>query len=125
MAKELVHRWFSLWEKGDFSSLPISENFLHESPFGTIKGKKAYIAVVAKNKDKLLGYTFKIHDGIYEVDKACVRYTATQGTNFSLDVSEWYYIKDNLIEKIVAYYHIGEIREERNIENYNTDTHKK
>lgn len=110
--KELVKEWFNKWESGDFHSLPISENFKHTSPFGTVKGKEQYVSLVEGNKDKFLGYHFKIHDEIYGKDKACVRYTGKQG-GFTLDVSEWYYAKDGLIEEIIAYYHIGEIRDER------------
>ena len=114
--KELVKRWFEKWEAGDFYDLPISENFKHTSPFGTIDGKKEYIKLVETNKDKFLGYRFEIHDGIYDKDKGCVRYTAIQG-DFTLDVSEWYYAKNDLIEEIVAYYHIGEIRDDRKLTN--------
>ena len=117
--KELVKQWFEKWDKGDYLNLPISEDFQHTSPFGTIYGKKAYIELVKKNEDKFLGQTFDINDEVYEKDKACVRYSAKQGKDFSLEVSEWYYVKDNLIEKIIAYYHIGEIRKKRKIENYN------
>lgn len=112
--KSLVKKWFDSWEKGDFLNLPISENFRHTSPFGTINGRKQYISLVEKNQDKFLGYRFEIHDEIYNKDKACVRYTAIQG-DFTLDVSEWYYIRNELIEEIVAYYHIGEIRDERKL----------
>ena len=94
--------------------MPITENFKHTSPFGTIEGREAYLKLVEDNKEKFLGYKFKIHDEIYGDNKACVRYTAVQG-DFKLDVSEWYYIKNNLIEEIIAYYHIGEIREERKL----------
>lgn len=72
--------------------------------------------MVEANKDKFLGYRFEIHDEIYDKDKACVRYTAIQG-DFHLDVSEWYFAKNALIEEIVAYYHIGEIREDRKLSN--------
>lgn len=95
--------------------LPISNNFKHTSPFGTIDGKKAYLEVVNHNKNKFLNYTFEIHGAIYQTDKACVRYTAKQESDFKLEVSEWYYIKNNLIEKVIAYYHIGEIRKERQL----------
>ena len=115
---DLVEQWFQKWNKGDYLNLPISENFKHTSPFGVIEGKTAYLDLVKENEDKFLGQTFEIHDTIYLKNKACVRYTAKQATNFSLDVSEWYYVKNNRIEEIVAYYHIGEIREERKIENY-------
>ncbi|WP_394751006.1 nuclear transport factor 2 family protein [Spongiimicrobium salis] len=117
--KVLVSTWFDKWKQGDFLGLPIAENFKHTSPFGTIEGKKAYTDIVEANKDKFLGYVFEIHDALYEPQKACVRYTARQGTDFSLDVSEWYYAKNNLIQEIVAHYHIGDIHEERKIEHYN------
>lgn len=112
--KSLVEDWFNKWENGDFRNLPIAVNFKHTSPFGTINGKKKYVELVEENKDKFLGYRFQIHDAIYSINKACVRYTAIQD-NFNLDVSEWYYTKNNLIESITAYYHIGEIREDRKL----------
>ena len=114
--KELVKKWFEKWEEGDFHELPISKNFKHTSPFGTIDGKEKYIKLVEANKDKFLGHRFEIHDEIYDGDKGCVRYTAVQG-DFTLDVSEWYFAKNDLIEEIVAYYHIGEIREDRELSN--------
>ena len=114
--KTLVQEWFSKWETGDFLNLPVTENFQHTSPFGTIDGKQAYLDLVRVNQDKFLGYTFEIHDELYTDDRACVRYTARQGATFTLDVSEWYYTKDGLIEKIIAYYHIGEVREERQLQ---------
>lgn len=114
-AKTLVDDWFDKWDKGDFLNLPISETFKHTSPFGTVDGKKAYLDLVSENQDKFLGYAFEIHDGLYEGNRACVRYTAKQGADFKLDVSEWYYLKNDLIEEIIAYYHIGEVREERKL----------
>ena len=114
--KTLVKEWFQKWDDGDFLNLPVSEDFRHTSPFGTIEGKKAYTDLVQQNKDKFLGYTFEIHDEIYQENHACVRYTARQGDTFSLDVSEWYYMGEESIKEIIAYYHIGEIREERELD---------
>ena len=112
--QSLIQKWFQCWNDGDFLNIPVSNNFKHTSPFGTICGKEAYLQLVENNRDKFLGYQFQIHDGIYQENIACVRYTGTQG-DFSLDVSEWYYTKDNLIEEIIAYYHIGEIQKERQL----------
>lgn len=112
---ELVKKWFKKWDEGDFLNLTISENFRHTSPFGTINGKNDYINLVQNNKEKFIGYHFEIQDGIYENNKACVRYIAKQGKDFTLDVSEWYYCEDDLIVDIIAYYHIGEVREERKL----------
>ena len=52
-AQELINAWFEAWEKGTFQELPIAENFTHTSPYGIIKGKAAYIDLVAANKDLL------------------------------------------------------------------------
>lgn len=83
----LVKLWFEKWEQVDFYNLPISENFKHTSPFGTIKGKKEYLTIVEENKDKFLGYHFIIKDQIFNTHNACVCYKAIQG-DFTLDVSE-------------------------------------
>lgn len=118
-SKELINTWFSKWEAGDFLNLPITENFIHTSPYGTIKGKKQYISLVEANKDKFLGHRFELHDTIYIKDRGCVRYTAIQG-DFRLDVSEWHYLENDLIGEIVAYYNIkGEINEDRKLTNLN------
>lgn len=107
--KTLVKKWFEVWESGDFQQIPIAGDFEHISPYGTVKGKKDYLSLVVSNKDKFLGHRFEIHDEIYEGDKACIRYTAIQGT-FTLEVSEWHYAEGDLIKKITAYYNIDEKR---------------
>ena len=116
--KEIVRSWFDKWTRGKINELPIADNFRHNSPFGTMYGKKQYLALVEQNEDKFLGYSFDIHDEVYEGNKAAVRYTANQG-DFHLDVSEWHYVRNDMIEKIVAYYHIGEVREERKLRDTN------
>ena len=103
--KELVERWFDCWRSGDFLNLPITDAFKHTSPYGLIEGKTAYLNIVEANKKQFLGYTFTIEDELFEDNKACVRYTANHG-DFILEVSEWYYMKNNLINEIVAYYNI-------------------
>lgn len=116
--KASVKSWFDKWEEGDFINLPISDIFTHTSPFGIIEGKEAYLHVVNENRDKFLGYKFEIQDEIYLDNKACVRYKASQN-DFDLEVSEWYYIQDNLIDRIIAHYHIGEIKNDRKLKNEN------
>lgn len=109
-------KWFDVWTKGDFMQLPITEDFTHTSPYGTIEGREAYLQLVIANKDKFLGHQFVVHDAMYGEGKACVRYSALK-ENFRLEVSEWHYIKNDLIFKIEAYYNIeGEISEERKLQ---------
>ena len=116
-SKELVKKWFSIWENGDFRNIPVSDNFKHTSPYGTIESKKSYLELVAANEDKFLGNQFEILDEIFETDRACVRYIVSKG-DFSMAVSEWHFIKDGCIEEIVAYYNIeGAINEDRKLKN--------
>ena len=116
-AKKLVQTWFEKWETGDFQHIPVSENFKHTSPYGTINGKQAYLDLVAANKDKFLGNQFELQDELYEANRACVRYIVRKGT-FSMNVSEWFYIAENEIEEIISYYNIeGEISEDRQLSN--------
>lgn len=112
--KSLVKRWFEIWAEENFEDLPITDNFQHSSLFGVIKGKKEYIGLVEANREKFLGYQFIIRDQLYSKNSACVRYKAKQG-DFNLDVSEWYYFENKLIKEVYAYYHIGEVRDNRKL----------
>ncbi len=51
--RELVQVWFDKWKTGDYLNIPVSDNFKHTSPYGTIDGKEAYLKIVEANKDKL------------------------------------------------------------------------
>lgn len=114
-SRKIVDLWLQLWEEGRYAELPITDDFTHTSPFGNIEGKEEYLTLVEKNSEKLLGHRFEIHDKLYAEDRSCVRYTAIQG-DFELEVSEWHYFRDGLIKSVVAYYHIGEIKADRQLE---------
>ena len=111
----LVDTWFECWRKGNYLDLPITEDFSHFSPFGTISGKQAYLDLVSANPDKFLGTTITLLDRLEGPGSACVRYHLQQD-DFELQVSEWIYAKDGLIHSVHAYYHIGEIREDRSLD---------
>ena len=114
-AEKLVKEWFSKWLEGDYQNLPVTDDFEHVSPYGTISGKDVYTTLVGDNLDKFLGHEFVIHDLISEDNHACVRYTAKKG-DFELDVSEWHYTEGDKIRRIVAYYNIpGEIHDSRKL----------
>ncbi len=115
--KQLVKKWFEVWVNGDFENIPVTEDFKHTSPYGTIETRKNYFSLIETNRDKFLGNRFKFHDEIYEVDRACIRYTVSKD-DFTMEVTEWHYIGKNGIREIVAYYNIpGEIRSDRKLTN--------
>ena len=112
---ELVKEWFDIWNNGDFENLPLSDDFKHTSPYGTIDGKEAYMNLIEANKDKFLGNNINMKDEIYLEDRACVRYHISKG-DFSMEVSEWLYTDNGTIQHIFSYYNIeGEISEARQL----------
>ena len=114
----LVKQWFDVWSMGNYADLPVTNNFLHVSPYGTIEGRTAYLNLVEANIDKFLGNQFVIHEALSDTNRTCVRYQVKKG-DFSMEVSEWIY-KDSefdLISRVVSYYNIeGEISADRKLE---------
>lgn len=107
--QELVETWFKIWEAGNFEDLPLADDFVHTSPYGTITGKANYLDLVTANKEQFLGHTFELVDLMFQEHKACIRYIAHHKDS-KLEVSEWHYTSNGLIQKIVAYYHIEQQR---------------
>ena len=111
----LVTEWFNIWDRGDFENLPLTEDFTHSSPYGTISGKANYLALVEPNKDKFLGNRIELQDEMYGDRRAAVRYMI-HNPAFSMEVSEWLYTRDGLISRVHAYYNIeNEISESRKL----------
>ena len=73
--RKMVHKWFEKWRTEDFYNLPITENFKHTSPFGTIDGKEAYLKLVEDNKlldstvEEIMEECFPILDAKTEIDE--------------------------------------------------------
>ncbi len=110
-ARELLIKWFDCWEAGDIDELPIADAFRHQSPYGVIDGKAAYMALINENKEQFLNHRFILHDIVSEDGRACVRYTAVQGS-FRMEVTEWHYVENDLIVEVFSYYDIKERRVE-------------
>ncbi|NNE25297.1 MAG: nuclear transport factor 2 family protein [Saprospiraceae bacterium] len=112
-----VKLWFDCWREGHYKAIPVTDDFVHESPYGIISGKSNYLNIVESNKDKFLGQSFVMRDYIGDNEKACVRYQV-HSVGFEMEVTEWYYFKDGLIKRIIAYYNIeGEISDARKLKN--------
>ena len=107
--QQLVDLWFEIWKAGNFEDLPLAEDFTHISPYGTVNGKAAYLALADANREAFTGNTFDIHEKLFNKNRACIRYTMNSPTG-TLEVSEWIYEKDGLIWKIIAYYNLEEER---------------
>ncbi|REJ76052.1 MAG: nuclear transport factor 2 family protein [Acidobacteria bacterium] len=105
--EELVRDWFAKWESGDYLDLPLSDDFSHTSPYGTISGKEVYLEIAGSNRDKFLGNEFEFHDEIFEGERACIRYKITNPA-FAMEVTEWLYAENGLLKEIVSYYNVDQ-----------------
>lgn len=105
--RDLVTAWFQSWESGRFRDIPVTPEFVHVSPFGSVDGRDAYLSLVEANVDAFLGFTFQIHDAMFDDERACVRYTATRDGN-DLEAAEWFYGSPDGITKIISYYNVGD-----------------
>lgn len=107
--RDLVSRWFELWEAGDYRELPLGAGFTHVSPFGTVEGRDRYLGIVSANEQQFLGYRFEIHDRLDGADASCVRYTALSEDGPVLEATEWFFGDGAGIDRIVSYYNVGDV----------------
>ena len=104
----VVAKWISCWQTGTVEELPISEDFSHTSPFGTIAPKDKYMDIVYKNKDDFIGNKLKVTRQIQEGNNVCVQFEqSNKKTGLEMSVCEWYVIEGDLIKEIRSFYNIG------------------
>lgn len=105
----VVKKWFSVWETGNIEALPVTEDFKHTSPFGTIEPKKRYLEIVGKNKAEFLGNTFNIVAHIQEGNNVCIQFEQKNAnTGLEMTVCEWYVLEGDLIKEINSFYNVGD-----------------
>lgn len=105
----IVQKWINCWETGKIEDLPITEDFSHTSPFGTIAPKSKYMDIVRKNQKDFLGNTLTVIRQIYEDNNVCIQFKQhNENTGLDMMVCEWYIIEGDLIKEIQAFYNIGD-----------------
>lgn len=105
----VVAKWISCWENGNIEDLPVTEDFSHTSPFGTIEPKSKYMDIVLKNKKDFLGNTLTITEHIQEGNNVCVQFDQkNKNTGLEMTVCEWYVIDGDQIRSIRSFYNIGD-----------------
>lgn len=105
-----VARWFSCWNTGSVDDLPITDDFRHTSPFGTIESKARYLEIVDKNRDSFLGNTLTVVRHIVDGNNVCVQFRQTRedDPDFAMTVCEWYVLDGDRIREIESFYNIGD-----------------
>ncbi|NNL55265.1 MAG: nuclear transport factor 2 family protein [Woeseia sp.] len=105
-----VSRWFDCWNSGVIDDLPITDDFRHTSPFGTIETKARYLEIVNKNTDAFLGNKLTVLKQIADGDKVCVQFRQSRDDDpeFEMIVCEWYVLDRGRIKEIESFYNIGD-----------------
>lgn len=105
----VVKKWLSCWQTGELKALPISDDFCHTSPFGTIESKERYLEIVEKNKADFLGNSLTVMDQIKEDNRVCVQFEQKNAnTGLEMTVCEWYTLEGDQIKEIRSFYNIGD-----------------
>lgn len=103
MSRQVVDSWFDAFRKKDISLLKLAEDFVHTSPFGEIKGRDAYLAIVQENPEAFFRPTIEVVDILEDGHKFAVRYLLDG--NPSCDCI---YVRNGQIAEIYSYYHYGD-----------------
>ena len=104
----VLEKWFSCWRNGNVEDLPIADDFIHTSPFGTIESKSRYMEIVLKNKKDFLGNSLNVTRQIREGNQVCVQFEQkNENTGLEMVVCEWYHIEGSQIKEIRSFYNIG------------------
>ena len=105
----VIKKWFSCWETGNIEELPISDDFSHTSPFGTIEPKERYLKIVKKNRRDFLGNKLTVIKQIKEGENVCVQFDQKNvNTGLEMTVCEWYIVKGDVITEIRSFYNVGD-----------------
>lgn len=105
-----VAEWFACWNSGTVEDLPITDDFRHTSPFGTIETKARYMDIVNKNRESFLGNQLTVLKQIVDGNHVCVQFRQTREDDpaFEMTVCEWYLLEGDRIKEIESFYNIGD-----------------
>lgn len=103
MNRKLVDAWFDAFRTKDISKLELAEDFVHTSPFGEIRGRDVYLALVRENSEAFFSPTIEILDVFECGGRFAVRYLVNENP-----ACDCIYVRNGQISKIYSYYHVGE-----------------
>lgn len=104
----VVARWIECWNTANLDDLPISDNFKHTSPFGTIEPKSRYLEIVEKNRNDFLGNKLTVLKHIQQGENVCIQFEQSNAnTGLQMVVCEWYILDGERITEIQSFYNIG------------------
>ena len=101
-AKRLAREWIETWEHGDPLTLPLAQNFVHESPFGRIEGRAKYLEIVRPLAEENVT-RLEVQDVLAEGNRACVAFTMDTD-NGPVACCDWVTVEGDQIMSVRSYY---------------------
>ncbi len=101
--RKIADGWLDAFKTKDVSKLQLAEGFVHMSPFGEIRGKKAYLDLVDQNSEAFFSKQIEAIDTFDCGDKFAVRYLVD-----GRPACDCIYVCNGEIREIHSYYHYGE-----------------
>ena len=101
-AVTLAKTWLELWNKGEPERLPLTEDFVHSSPFGKIQGRQNYlewvIPLARKNVTRLA-----VIKTLGNADEAVIQFEMHTPEGI-VPVCDWITVEGDKITSIHSFY---------------------
>lgn len=101
-AGELARQWIEVWDGGDPTTLPLADDFVHESPFGRLEGREPYLDVVRPLAEQNV-VSLHVRDVLSEGDRACVAFDMDTPTG-PVACCDWVRVSGGRILSVHSYY---------------------
>lgn len=101
-ACRLARAWIEGWQAGKPDELPLTDDFVHQSPFGRMEGRDAYLAWVKPLAAKNVA-TLRIERTIGTDDEAAILFEMDT-PNGTVPVCDWVFVRDGRIREVRSFY---------------------
>ena len=107
-AEELALAWIDLWNKGEPDQIPLTEDFVHTSPYGRVEGRKTYLEWV-KPLARQNVTSLNVLRTIGGSDQAVVHFEMHTPAG-TIQVCDWITVEGDQIAEIHSFYDATELR---------------
>ena len=107
-AAELARTWIDLWNEGHPDEIPLAEDFVHNSPYGRVKGRSNYLNWVKPLAEKNVA-DLRIKRIISEKNIAAIHFEMLTA-NGTIQVCDWVTVRDGQILEIYSFYDATDLR---------------
>lgn len=108
-AERLARAWIQGWIDGKPDDIPLADDFVHSSPFGTVRGRETYLEWVKPMAEKsVAGIT--IRDVIGAEGRAAITFDLETPAGI-VPSCDWVFVADGTIREVNSYYDSTKNRE--------------